>query len=77
LKSGVEKGTLLQVKASYKLSPITKDAIKKASKPKKVAPKKKTTAPKKAAQLQRQRLLKRKRSPWQPRRRALLPRRPQ
>ena len=43
LKSGVEKGTLIQVKGSFKLAA----AAKKAATKKKAAPKKKTSAKKK------------------------------
>ena len=47
LKKGVESGTLIKVKASYKLSPeAKKPAPKKKVVKKKAAPKKKT-APKK------------------------------
>ena len=64
LKRNVESGYLTQVKASYKLSAATKDALKKAAKkaekaakaattkkaaPKKAAPKKKATSAKKPA----------------------------
>lgn len=45
LKAGIEKGTLIQVKSSYKLSPEAKKAPAKkvkAAAVKKVAPKKKT-----------------------------------
>merc|ERR1711916_143723 len=47
LKREVEKGTLVQVKQSFKLSPDTKKALAKAAK--KAAPAKKTTKPKKKA----------------------------
>ena len=47
LKSGVEKGTLIQIKNSYKLSPEAKKPLKKAVPKKKAAPKK--AAPKKKA----------------------------
>ena len=49
LKSGVEKGTLIQVKGSFKLAAAAKKAAKKAPKKKKAAPKKKKTATKKKA----------------------------
>jgi hypothetical protein len=45
LKNAVEKGVLVQVKNSYKLSADTKKAMNK--KPAAAAPKKKTVAPKK------------------------------
>ena len=49
LKKGVESGTLIKVKASYKLSPEAKKPAPKKKKvvKKKAAPKKKKTAPKK------------------------------
>ncbi|GFH54185.1 hypothetical protein CTEN210_10662 [Chaetoceros tenuissimus] len=47
LKSGVEKGELIQVKMSYKLSADAKKELKKGPAKKKVAPKKKTTVTKK------------------------------
>ena len=49
IKSGVEKGTLIQVKGSFKLAAAAKKAAKKAPKKKKAAPKKKKTATKKKA----------------------------
>lgn len=47
LKSGVEKGELIQVKMSYKLSADAKKVLKKGPPKKKAAPKKKTTVTKK------------------------------
>ena len=47
LKSGVEKGELIQVKMSYKLSADAKKELKKGPAKKKAAPKKKTTVTKK------------------------------
>ena len=47
LKSGVEKGELIQVKMSYKLSADAKKVLKKGPAKKKAAPKKKTTVTKK------------------------------
>lgn len=46
LKTGVEKGTLVQVKSSYRLSPDARAAMKKGTK---AAPKKTTAAKKKSA----------------------------
>ena len=53
LKSGVEKGILVKVKASYKVSAEAKKPKKKkaAPKKKKAAPKKKKAAPKKVCLL--------------------------
>jgi histone H1/5 len=55
LKRGVETGTLVQVKASYKISADAKK--KKPAAKKKAAPKKKATTTKKAAPKKKVRIL--------------------